>query len=558
MDNRRLFLLGALGLVGYLIFNAWMHDYGPQRPARAPVAATTTAPAPASSVTAEGVPQVAAPGETRPAPPAQAPAVAHAQPLAQGRAVTVTTDVLRVTINTGGGDIRKVALLKYPASLKHPQQPVDLLTPDPENRLVLQSGLRGAGLPAHGAAYKAVADDYRLQPGQKTLRVPLTWREGGVTVTKTYTFERGSYQVGLGYRIVNDGQAPVKGAPYTQLRRHYVPHARHFLDVSRYTYSGPAYFNGSEYKKLDYKDLDKTPLAATASGGWAAMVDQYFVAAIIPPTKTGARYYTQALPGSRYLIGAVLPQFTLAPGAQTAVSERLFFGPKLQDRLKGIAPGLERTVDYGKFTIIAQPLFKVLEGIHWGVGNWGWSIILLVFLIKIVFFPLNQMAGRSMAKMREFQPRIKAIQERYKEDKQRLSQAMMELYKKEKINPMGGCLPTLLQVPIWFALYYVLLYSVELRQAPFVFWLRDLASPDPYYVLPILYGLAQLAQIRINPQPADKMQARIMMVMPFGVAIFALFMPAGLVVYWVTNSILTSLQQWHINRLIHQPKKKKK
>lgn len=557
MDNRRVFLLGALGLVGYLIFNAWMQDYGPARTAAPPVA-STSAPAPAS---AAGVPQAAAPtpaSTTAPRQTPQKPVIPGVEPLANGHRIVVTTDVLRVTLNTGGGNIRDVALLEYPRSKDEPGEPVHLLTSAPAERLLLQTGLRGKALSPHNASFQAAADTYALEPGQKTLKVPLTWRRGGVTVTKVYTFKRGSYQVGLDYHVANAGPAAVSGAPYTQFRRHYVPQEHHFLDVSRYTYSGPAFFNGSDYRKLNYEDLDKQALSATTAGGWAAMVNQYFVAAAIPPADVRAHYYTQALGGSRYLVGLIMPQFNVAPGAQADISERLFFGPKLQDRLKQVAPGLERTVDYGRFTIIAQPLFKVLEGIHWALGNWGWSIIALVFLIKIIFFPLNQASGRSMAKMREFQPRIKAIQERYKDDKQRLSQAMMELYKKEKINPMGSCLPVLLQIPIWFALYYVLLYSVELRQAPFVFWLNDLASPDPYYVLPVLYGAAQLFQMRMNPTPADKMQARIMMVMPFGMIAFAIFMPAGLVIYWVTNALLTAAQQWHINKLIHQPKKKKK
>lgn len=561
MDNRRLFLLGALGLIGYLIFNAWMHDYGPQRPAAPPATTSASAaPAPVSS----GIPQAAAPGAASTSAPANAAGAtsAPAQPspaepvaLAQGEPITVTTDTLRVTLNTAGGAIREVELLDYPQSKDRPHQPVHLLQAAPAGRLVLQSGLRGVALPSHQATYRTARDHYVLPAGADAIKVPLTWRHDGVTVTKTYTFHRGSYQVGLDYRIDNRSAAAITGAPYSQFRRHYVPQSHHYLDASRYTYSGPAMYTGTDYRKLSYDDLNDKNVSLTAIGGWEALVSQYFVAAVIPPARATVNYYARSLGGAHYLVGLVMPQFKVAAGAQATLRERLFFGPKLQDRLTDVVPGLERTIDYGKFTIIAQPLFWVLKGIHWGVGNWGLSIILLVFLIKAVFFPLNQMSGRSMAKMREFQPRIKAIQERYKDDKSRLSQAMMELYKKEKINPMGGCLPMLLQVPIWFALYYVLLYSVELRQAPFVFWLQDLASPDPYYVLPILYAIAGFFQQRVNPQPGDKMQARIMMAMPVMMMAFAVFMPAGLVIYWVTNAILTALQQWHINRVIHQPKR---
>ncbi|HET6655737.1 MAG TPA: membrane protein insertase YidC [Gammaproteobacteria bacterium] len=555
MDNRRMFLLAALGLVGYLIFNAWMQDYGPKAP---PVqsqqqTATSANAAPSSSM----IPEPAAPAAGAATPAANAKIVGAA-PLAHGRDVTVETDTMRVTLDTAGGDVRRVSLLQYPQTQEPSSPPVELLTPEPSHRLVLQTGLRGLTPSDQPPVFQVSAASYTLKAGQDELRVPLTWRGNGVIVTKIYTFHRGNYQVDLDYRITNASGQPLKLAPYAQFRSHYVPQSHSLFSLSRYMYTGPAIFNGEDYKKLNYDELAQDPFSATTAGGWTAMVNQYFLAAVIPPQAMPAHYYAQQISGPRYRSGLVLPEITVAPGADGQVSERLFLGPKLQDRLGDVAPGLGRTVDYGKVTIIAQPMYKVLEAIHWAVGNWGWSIILLVFLIKLVFFPLSQRAGQSMAKMREFQPRIKAIQERYKDDRQRQSQAMMELYKKEKINPMGGCLPMLLQLPIYFGLYYVLLYSVELRQAPFVFWLTDLSAPDPYYVLPILYGIAQFVQMRVNPQPADKMQARIMMIMPLGALAFAIIMPAGLVVYWVTNAILTALQQWHINKVLHQPKRKKR
>ncbi|HET7569983.1 MAG TPA: membrane protein insertase YidC [Gammaproteobacteria bacterium] len=552
MDNRRMFLLAALGLVGYLIFNAWMQDYGQAQRRAAPTRPAVTQnaqPAPATSSS-----QMPAPASATPAAPTtQQPQIAGATKLVNGRTVLVTTDVLQVKINTAGGDLRAVALPKYPQTEAKNSPPVELLHPDPSQRLILQTGLNGARLPSDQATFTAAAGAYHLQPGQDTLKVPLVWRHDGITVIKTYTFHRGSYKVDLTYRIANASGAPISGSTWARFRRHAVPVSHNMFSIAARTYSGPALFNGNDYNKLQYDDIKDKPVSKIATGGWVAMVNQYFVAAVIPPAKMKVHYYAKALGGDRYVIGAVLPKFSVAPGQEYRRQSLLFLGPKLQDRLASVAPGLPRTVDYGKFTIIAQPMFKVLEAIESVVGNWGWSILLLVFLIQLVFFPLQQKAGRSTAKMREFQPRIKAIQERYKDDKQRLSQAMMELYKKEKINPMGGCLPMLLQVPLYFALYYVLLYSVELRHAPFVFWLTDLSAPDPLYVLPILYGIANFAQMRVNPQPADKMQARIMMVMPLGVMAFSFFMPAGLVLYWISNAVLRTAQQWHINRTLHLP-----
>ncbi|HET6655321.1 MAG TPA: membrane protein insertase YidC [Gammaproteobacteria bacterium] len=555
MDNRRMFLLAALGLVGYLIFSAWMQDYAPAPRAQSPqqtAAANPAAPS-SSAIPAPAVPAAAA-GTTDGA----SSKVVGAAPLAHGQDVEVTTDTMRVILDTAGGDVRKTWLLQYPQTQEEGSPPVELLTPEPSHRLVLQTGLRGLTAAGQPPVFSAPASNYSLDSGQDVVRVPLTWRHNGVTVTKIYTFHRGNYQVDLEYRITNASGQPLKIAPYAQFRSHYVPQSHSLFSLSRYMYTGPAIFNGEDYNKLNYDDLAEKPFSVTTAGGWTSMVSQYFLAAVIPPPATPAHYYAEQITGKRYRSGLVLPEVTVAPGAHAELAQRLFLGPKLQDRLAEVAPGLGRTVDYGKVTIIAQPMFKVLEWIHWAIGNWGWSIILLVFLIKLVFFPLQQKAGRSMAKMREFQPRIKAIQERYKDDKQRLSQAMMELYKKEKINPMGGCLPVLLQLPIYFGLYYVLLYSVELRQAPFIFWLTDLSAPDPYYVLPILYGIAQFVQMRVQPQPADKMQARIMMVMPLGAVAFAIIMPAGLVVYWVANAVLTALQQWHINKSLHEPKKRDK
>jgi YidC/Oxa1 family membrane protein insertase len=554
MDNRRIFLLAALGLVGYLIFNAWMQDYGPKthRQTRSKPAVSqqqaSVPPAPATSTAAQAGKKTSKP---------TTPAINGAAKLPRGHKVVVTTDVMRVTLSTAGASVRRVALLKYSRSEKQGSPPVELLHPDPSRRLILESGYKGKRLPGAGANFTVSTGTWHLRAGQKKIRVPFTWRNNGVTVTRVYTFTRGSYQIGVASKIDNASTQALSGAAFARFRRHSVPVSHSIFSLSSRTYSGPALYDGEDYSKLSYDDLDEKPVSKVAAGGWAAMVNQYFLAAVIPSPKLKVHYYARHVGGKRYVIGGVLPKFNIAPGSRLTRHSKLFIGPKLQDRLGAVAPGLPRTVDYGKFTVIAQPIFKVLEAIHWALGNWGWSIVFLVLLINAVFFPLQRKAGKSTAKMREFQPRIKAIQERYKDDKQRQSQAMMDLYKKEKINPMGGCLPMLLQIPIYIALYYVLLYSVELRQAPFIFWLTDLSAPDPYYVLPILYGIAQFVMMRVNPQPGDKMQQRIMMVMPLGALAFAIIMPAGLVVYWVSNAILRSLQQWHINSTLHHPKNHK-
>jgi YidC/Oxa1 family membrane protein insertase len=442
MDNRRLFLLAALGLVGYLIFNAWMHDYA-SKPAAQPTPTATQKPA----ETPPAAPSNASTSAPAPAAPKTSGAkIVGAAPLVHGRNITVTTDTVRATLDTAGGGVRQVALLQYPQTEKPSSPPVELLTPEPGHRLVLQTGLRGLG-GQQPPRFEAERDVYTLKAGDDALKVPLTWQHDGITVTKTYTFHRDSYQVDLDYQVRNEAAKPVKLTPYAQFRSHYVAQSHSFFSISRYTYTGPAVYTGDKYKKLNYDDIEKKPFAATAAGGWTAMVNQYFLAAVIPAPKLSTHYFAERIKGKRYRSGLVQPSVSVAPGASTTISERLFLGPKLQDRLSCVAPGLSRTVDYGKVTIIAQPMYKVLEAVHWAIGNWGWSILLLVFLIKLVFFPLQQRAGRSMAKMREFQPRIKAIQERYKEDKQRQSQAMMDLYKKEKINPMGGCLPMLFSCP---------------------------------------------------------------------------------------------------------------
>lgn len=571
MDNRRLFLFAALVLVAFLIYQAWMHDYGPKTPP--PTAQTSTATTVAPAVTAAVAPEIpAAPGATTVT--AATPSTATNRPTLQpgappaGQAIEVRTDLLAVTINTAGGELQRAELLKYPEELHKPAR-VQVLDNDPANLLVAQSGLQthsGPAAPGSDALYSVSRTHYELAPGQKTLDVTLTWKSpAGLAVEKTYSFTRGSYQVGLRYTVHNGSAQTWSGAAYTQLENHYnitLPSGgiggmfKSMFNVHRYDYQRMAMDDGSNgYQQHEFKDLAENPLNVTTTGGWISVVSLYFLAAVIPEDTNSAGkpaknlYYTRALGNEHYLTGTISSLRTAAPGVSTSFSDHLFLGPKLQTLLPQIAPGLQLTVDYGKFTILAEPLFKLLNLLHRLVGNWGWAIILLTVLVKLVFYPLNHVAFRSMAKMRAVQPRLKALQERYKDDKQKLAQAQMEFYKKEKINPLGGCLPMVIQLPIFFALYYVLVYSVELRQQPWILWIHDLSAPDPYFILPILYGAIYFLQMHVQPQMInDKTQRMIFKFMPLVMVVFYAVFPSGLVLYYLPNSMLTVIQQWYINR----------
>ena len=564
MDNRRLFLFAALIFVAFLIYQAWMHDYGPQIPSTAvQTSAATTAAATAATITPE-IPN--APGAaTAVAASTSKTATAIATPTKAppaGQQIQIRTDLLDVVINTAGGDLQQVALLKYPEELKKPAR-VKVIDDNPANLLITQSGLQthsGPSAPTHQALYTVAQTQYALASGEKTLKVTLTWSDTqGLKVLKTYTFTRGSYRIGLSYDIHNGSSQPWSGAEYIQFENHYnvqLPHGiAGMFSVHRYDYQRMAMYDSNGYQQHEFADLASQPLNITAAGGWTAVVTNYFLAAVIPENHNAAGksgdnlYYTRALDNEHYVTGTISALQTVAPGASAVFADKFFLGPKLQTLLPEIAPGLQLTVDYGKFTIIAEPLFKLLNFLHRLVGNWGWAIILLTILVKLVFYPLNHIAFRSMAKMRAAQPRLKAVQERYKDDKQKLAQVQMEFYKKEKINPVGGCLPMIVQLPIFFALYYVLVYSVELRQSPWILWIKDLSAPDPYFILPILYGAVYFVQMHIQPQlTTDKTQRMIFKFMPLMMVVFYAVFPSGLVLYYLPNSVFTIVQQWFINR----------
>ena len=546
VDNRRIFLLAGLAFVGFLIYQAWLMDYGPKpAPEATPAVATASAP-------------VAATGATAPAAPGLAPVATPV--LTKGQSVHVHTDVLDLTLDTAGGDIRRAELNKYPETLKTPDQHVRVLDDQDADLLVLQGGVQaeaGMATPGTDAVYTTPSTEYQLAPGSDTLKVALSWSDGhGLTLVKTYTLKRGSYAIGVDYAVTNAGKSAWTGGAWQQWLSRYTAPKTGMFSSTRYDYQKVALHGPDGYKEYEFPKLAETPVSEAIDKGWIAVVDHYFLAALIPAAGKQL-YFSKPLPDGRYVTGSVSTEQSVAPGASADFQSTLFIGPKLQNTLGAVALGLELTVDYGKLTIIAQPIFWLLQFIERFVGNWGWSILLLTLIIKAVTYKLNEISGRSMAKMRHVQPRIKALQERYADDRQKLSQAMMELYKKEKINPATGCLPIVIQIPIFFALYYVLVYSVELRQAPWAFWIKDLSAPDPYFVLPVVYGVAMFIQQHLQQQPLqDKVQAMMMKVMPLALIFLYMVLPAGLVLYYLANSIVSIVQQRYINNLIEREAKK--
>jgi YidC/Oxa1 family membrane protein insertase len=415
----------------------------------------------------------------------------------------------------------------------------------------LRSAGNGAD-PNHLAIFSAPANNFELGDGDE-LVVPLTWSDGqGVTVEKVLRFSRGSYRIDVTQTLINDSQTEWRGADYAQIRRRSLPIDRSMFDVDSYSFDGPVIFNGEKSEKLDRDDLlSDGPMSQTASNGWIASIQHHFLSAVEPASDQPYRY-SIAIKDNVAVSSLIAAPVAVAAGDKRAFEATVFVGPKLQDQLEQISPQLKLTVDYGWLTILSQPLFWLLSKVYSLVSNWGLAIILVTILIKLAFYKLTEASGRSMAKMREIQPRMKALQDRYKDDRQQLSQAMMELYKREKVNPAAGCLPILIQMPFFLAFYWVLLESVEMRQAPFALWITDLSSRDPYFILPLIMGAAMFFQQKLNPAPADPVQAKVMQIMPIVFTGFFAFFPSGLVLYWVTNTLLSIAQQWRINKVVHE------
>lgn len=537
MDTLRFVLVLSLAMVSFMLWEAWQRDYGP--PARAAARPGDGAPA-TPAATDSGIPALpASPGGQAPGFDAPSPAETERE------LITVETDVLRLKIDSGG-TLVFAELLNYPVSLEEGAKPIVLLDQSTSLFHVIQSGLIGTDAPSHEHQFSSPRKSYSLGENESVLKVPLRWvSEQGVVVSKVFELERGSYRIRLRHQVENRSGANWEGRQYAQIKRDDPSRAGRML---LYTYTG-AVLSGPEkrYDKISFDDMRDGPTKVDIANGWAAMIQHYFLTAVIPSDQQATyHYYTQDFANGLYSIGHISPALRLAPGGQDELVGEVYVGPKLQADLAQLAEGLDLTVDYGWLWFLAKPLFWCLERLHGLTGNWGWSIILVTILLKLLFYHLSAAGYRSMANMRRVQPRLMALRDRYKDDRARMNQAMMQIYKEEKINPFGGCFPILVQIPVFIALYWVLLESVELRQADFILWLNDLSVKDPYFVLPVIMGVTMYIQQKLNPAPMDPLQEKVFKLLPLIFTVFFAFFPSGLVLYWVTNNILSIAQQWLI------------
>jgi YidC/Oxa1 family membrane protein insertase len=544
MENRRFILMALLGVVLFFIYQAWQKDYGNQVPS-APVAQSAQTPSPEAAATAVTATATEA-GESA--------ASAAAAPPAQR--IRVETDVYIAEIATVGGELRRLELKQYPAAKDKPE-PMSLLDDRNGRLFVLQSGLAGTehAYVTDKTPFSATQTEYKLADGQDALDVTLSHLDAdGVEVQKTYQFRRDSYEITLSQTLKNTSAAPLTVSPYTRLvRTDYKPDgepkfAHTFLGVGFYQQDGAGSVN-YKFKKTALDKLAKDGFETQQTGGWITMLQHYFVAAIVPPKDEAVTYSARPREAGGYRAQAIGAGVAVAPGSEQRFDTQLYLGPKLQDRIDDVAPGFALTLDYGILKIIARPMFAVLKFFHTWTGNWGVAIILLTISVKLALFKLSEAQYRSMAKMKVFGPKIADIRERYADDRERLQKAMMDLYKKEGFNPLAGCWPILVQFPIFISLYWVLLESVELRQAPFMLWLQDLSAPDPFYVLPVIYGITMFLQQRMSGNTTmDPTQQKVMQVMPIGMTAFFAFFQSGLVLYWAVNGLISIAQQWFITR----------
>ena len=541
MDNIRLFLLFALAYTGFLIWQAWQEDYGP-KPTQAPVAQ-------AVAPTDQGVPDAPSVAQIDSSTPEITTDTAK---VAGSRLISVTTDTFNIKIDTRGGSIVQAFLEKYPVAVDQPDVKFELMGTSPADYFVAQSGLLSQQqAPNHQALYDTAQNSYTLEEGKDELVVELVWQgENQLKVTKRYTFSRGSHNVKLQHLVENGSPNAWNGREYRQLQR---GEPQDSGNAFMYTYTGGVIYSPEDkYQKYDFEELGEGKLNRDVKNGWIAMIQHYFVAAFVPPREQTDHFYGKKLANGRYLIGKYTPAVSVAPGSSHQFEGSLYIGPKIQEDLAAIAKGLDLTVDYGWLSMISQPMYWILAWINTIVNNWGWTIIIFTILIKLAFYKLSETSYRSMANMRKLTPRIQALKDRYGDDKQRMQQAMMEMYKKEKINPLGGCLPMLIQMPFFIALYWVLMESVELRQAPWILWIQDLSIKDPFFILPVIMGASMYIQQKLNPAPPDPMQAKLIMMLPFVFTVMFAFFPSGLVLYWVMNNILSIAQQWVITKRIEE------
>ncbi|WP_317202102.1 membrane protein insertase YidC [Janthinobacterium sp.] len=551
--NKRTILWIVFSVSLFFLWDQWMVSTGkPSMFSPAPehaVKAADAKAAPAALPAASGV--------------AALPGAAAAAPAFKSERITVTTDVVKADIDTLGGQLVRLELLKFKDGIDTKKNQV-LFDADQSKTYLAQSGLVGA---AAGTSFPTHQTGFTAKPGVRSLdggnqiQVVLEAVEGGVKLTKTFTFKRGDYVIDVRHDVANVGTVAVKPELYTQLVHDgHKPAGDSYFNSS---YTGPTLYTAAEkYKKLTFEKIEKEDAAqlakpeskvvpdhaTSADNGWIAISQHFFVSAFVPQDKTQHDIFTKKISANTYAIGTVTPLGTLAPGATVSNNAKLYSGPQESKLLESVTPGLELVKDYGFLTIIAKPIFWVMEQIHKVLGNWGWTIIAFTILIKLAFFPLSAAGYRSMAKMKVVTPKMQAIRERYKGDPQKMNQATMELYKTEKINPLGGCLPILVQMPVFIALYWVLQASVEIRGAPWIGWITNLAAPDPWYILPVLYAISMFITTKLNPAPADPMQAKMMLFMPLAFSVMFFFFPSGLVLYWVVNNVLSIGQQYVITK----------
>ncbi len=569
MDNIRFLLIVAFGFLVVLLWENWQKDYGPKP------AAVVSSPAPSANVQ-EDLPTATTGVSTQTATVTQNEPIVPITPPPASKVITVKTDVITLEIDLQGGSIKNLDLLQYPEENDNPivskvremfglpivvknKAPIRLLDGNPERIFIAQSGLiagnGSAAAPDHHSVFTGQQEVYSLQPGQDTFSVPLSWTDNnGLVVNKTFVFKRGSYEIGLEHSVNNASAAPWSARQYSQLLKLPVEEDKGggMLTGLRAFDGGVIYTEKDKYQKIDFDDMVEENLDVTTKGGWTAMIQHYFASAWIPPADQENHFYTKYLKSGQYVIGSYSPQVTVEPGKTSSFASRLFVGPKIQPIMEKVTPGLELTVDYGVLTFIGKPIYGLLNKIHDLTGNWGLAIIGVTLCVKLLLFPLTQSSFRSMANMRKVQPRLKELQERFADDRPRFNKEMMELYRKEKVNPLGGCLPILLQMPVFMSLYWVLGETVEFRHAPFMLWIQDLSIKDPFYILPIIMGITMKIQQGLNPAPVDPVQAKIMKMFPLVFTIFFLFFPAGLVLYWVINNTLSIIQQTYITKQINK------
>jgi YidC/Oxa1 family membrane protein insertase len=559
MDNQRLLIWGLFGLLAWITYQTWVQDYAPK-----PVAAPTDQLQQGEFATPEDdseLPELSAPADGG-ADDLMPPGMDEVPDEATAAAtIRVVTDVLDIEISTEGGTLQSAKLLKYPVAKDDPDTLVQLLSTESANLGLIRTGLRTpkeGKRPDYRKPFIPAATDYELGDGDELVVSMSRQSDDGATIEKRFRFTRGSYAIAVEHEVTNNGDALWRGAPYAQIVRVSREPERSMFDVDSYSFAGPIVYTGERSEKLDRDELlEDGPYDFKSQTGWIGAIQHHFLSAVIP-TRDVEKSYRVSVQGDRSTASISGLAEDVESGASKVFASTLFVGPKLQSQLEEIDKTLSLTVDYGWLTIISNPLFLLLSFIYDFVHNWGVAIIIVTFLIKLVFYKLTESSGRSMAKMRNLQPRMKALQERYKDDKPALSAQMMDLYKREKVNPAAGCLPILIQMPFFLAFYWVLLESVEMRQAPFALWITDLSTKDPYFILPLIMGAAMLVQQKLNPAPADPVQAKVMQIMPIMFTVFFAFFPSGLVLYWVTNTLLSIAQQWKINKVVEQEAKDKK